>query len=392
MPQPGSPPKQETKRPTKRRKTNSVDKPPTSRKSSKGKGKASPRKQKSVSPTENEEDEDDEGDELNIKNELLTDALMKASTLEAARNTRRVPSSVPPSRSGKTATRVFALWKQNKSYYPGTVNRFVSPDRWMISFDDGQEGMATIDQMRYLDLRAGEKVFSSRLSFVFKKFISGVNPSSTMQVTEEDGDTNVLAIEEIMLGPRTCDAETWNDRRISKEDIVTEEDLPPKSTSRDAPASAVQARRTSTNSIVDRIFSGYGILVTGIENSAKTSLLAKIEQHDGQVVEDWEEILHAHAHDRSDRRTFSREDLEISPSLSFDTLVLVADAFSQTSKFLIAVALGVPCVSSVWVKDSITKVRHRQLMCCHKLILYFFSEGCAAHWSISAPSRAVRLP
>lgn len=77
------------------------------------------------------------------------------------------------------------------------------------------------------------------------------------------------------------------------------------------------------------------------------------------MVSDWSTIFELDAEHSGKRWTAGREHVSYAKGASdIRHVFLLADEANQKPKFLIALALGIPCVSITWLLDSILEVCH----------------------------------
>lgn len=127
------------------------------------------------------------------------------------------------------------------------------------------------------------------------------------------------------------------------------------------PASASRRRPSATSGNAPDLFSDMAFVITmhpagksdGAKEKDKNQLSRDIAQHGGTVYDSWDSLYAVQGKDNIS----GRKDIRwIAPRRGVTTVLLLADQPTQTAKYLMALALGVPCVSSTWVKDCLAGV------------------------------------
>jgi hypothetical protein len=88
----------------------------------------------------------------------------------------------------------------------------------------------------------------------------------------------------------------------------------------------------------------------------KDSVMLAIKHNGGTVIDDWSSIFPMEGtHSQSNKRWIaSQENFKFKPKPEFEGLervFLLADDYNQKPKFLVALALGIPCLSNEWIRD-----------------------------------------
>jgi hypothetical protein len=106
------------------------------------------------------------------------------------------------------ASRVYALWPQNESFYPGTVMSRLKKGLYAVQFDDENVVATQIDDMRLDDLREGDMVEVSRDSVVVTSVDSGE------VVVEQNGRKVDFPV------PKEVVEEFWEDRHVEEGELI----------------------------------------------------------------------------------------------------------------------------------------------------------------------------
>ncbi|OAX38923.1 hypothetical protein K503DRAFT_740390 [Rhizopogon vinicolor AM-OR11-026] len=299
-----------------------------------------------------------------------TRAPSKASTLSKTSDTpvqptkaaQRLRLTASASRAVTTqpATRVFGLWKQDGHYYAGTVYSLQAGTRYLIKFDDTTQDYVDITKLRRCELRIGDAVI----------LVEGDVRGTVVDVTEmgagsigvevDDGSdvmTSNAKIANIRVASRAI-LSHWKDRTLTADSIVTVVRPKPLQAT---PSPSKMSLMSATSVKQKKPFAKTGFVVTltvGNKNpeKMKDDAMLAIKHNGGMVIDDWSSIFSMEGvHSQSNKRwTASQEDFKFRPKPEFEGLervFLLADDCNQKPKFLVALALGIPCLSYDWVQN-----------------------------------------
>ncbi|CDO68291.1 hypothetical protein BN946_scf184799.g18 [Trametes cinnabarina] len=252
----------------------------------------------------------------------------------ATRPTKRLKSASNARSLGGTATRVFALWKQDGHYYSGTVHSQVELGKYDIHFDDGDSSQVELKHMRACRLRQGDNVLlqGATKAVVVKPPSSGTaghQPGDEVLLDlDEDGEESVQ-VQSIRLAPRLACEPTPS--RLS------------------APSeSSLRGGRKTLNKT--------GLVITfspKYEEKERASLNAEIRRNGGVVLDDWTSLfaMDGTIAQKGNRWCLKADDIKWSDRKDVDRAFLVSDDYSHKPKYLLALALGIPCLSVEWVRQ-----------------------------------------
>lgn len=286
-------------------------------------------------------------------------AVTPATSTRAAKRLRSMASSIRG--FDADATRVFALWKQDGHFYSGTVYSHESGAFYRVKFDDGTEGLANLDQMRACEPRVGDDVLFGKRARTSKVVdVSKAHSDKLVSISVDD------EIEEVGLGNIRIASKTisysWKDRALYPEAIISVlSPVKPKlspSPSKLSMLSGVSARSTRR-----KLFANTGLVVTlsaGNQNWSKdkTSVMSAIKNTGGAVIDDWQSIIRMDGKHfmGGNRWVINLSEVKWNGNENIERVFLLADDSNQKPKFLIALALGIPCVSLAWLYDSVEAV------------------------------------
>lgn len=281
----------------------------------------------------------------------------KAANRSASRVASNTPSMASGTRSSKrpkhhpTATRVFALWKQDAAYYSGIVyERSGPPDRFQIHFDDSDEDAVDVKNLRRLELQIGDRV----------TIIESQEKATVVNVDEQDrGMVAVRIIDDfspemevrvsgIKIHNRSV-ASQWGNRMINADEIIT---LISKTKSE-----ATSSLRNSSTDLNKKVLNKVGFVVTlSVKcdwEKEKETIMRIIKTNGGTVLDDWSDIFSlAGEYSANKKRWVIRSD-SIGTELKHDIqqVFLVSNEANAKPRFLTALALGIPCLSVEWLKS-----------------------------------------
>ncbi|KAJ1310489.1 hypothetical protein OPQ81_007222 [Rhizoctonia solani] len=270
---------------------------------------------------------------------------------------RPASGSTTPVTSGLVGTRVLAWWHAG-NYFFGTV---VSPEvkgRCEIEFDDGTSSKVPLTRIRRATLRIGDdlKVTEANGSVVDATVVDVSNweTKHKVRVSITEGGEEVRKMVEsrvISITTKTV-GKSWGDRML-------DEKLPVPSIKRKGTVA-----QAGTTSRAGSKLSGYAFVLTlkaedvGVSEKEldgwKTRLRAKIEGQSGVVVDEWEELFAVRG--KVDANGWYAEEMALQyvggnswPDVR--KVFLLSGKMGTTPKYLMALALGVPCLSYKWVDE-----------------------------------------
>ncbi|KAF8077869.1 hypothetical protein FPV67DRAFT_1662656 [Lyophyllum atratum] len=304
------------------------------------------------------------------KRSVLPSKTTKANS-KVSKKTMKVPSITPSTRQAKRLrsatstskmgdlepTRVFALWKQDGHFYPGTVHSDMGGARYTVHFDDSTEGVVALDQMRLLDLRVGDDVLVPKLARGVKVVdVAKLESSGFVSVRTDSGITEVT-LQAIKIASKTI-SYAWKDRTISPDTLVTTvkpERVKPSPTPSKLSLASGPSIRGPRTSIFDKTALAVTISSNGNWEKEKESVMSAVRNNGGSVINDWSDVIRMDGkHSNGNHRWVIRKaDAQWTGKDEIERVFLVADDSSLKPKFLIALALGIPCLAVSWLHDSV---------------------------------------
>lgn len=244
-------------------------------------------------------------------------------------------------------------------YYPGTVCVEITPSDpapastlFTVQFDDGFEEDVDVEYMRQFQLEPDDVVRVTRR----RKGRTRVCPAQVLDVERWD-TAEVAEVHELDQGPDADDYDIkgkylsvsedriydqWNERRVSTRTLLRDQDF-------DQPAH-------------NDCLSGMGFIITLPDiPKSKRSLMKLIEVSGGLVYDDWSAIVSFNGSvEVAGKRIVGRTaDMRIgkdSRKAPPSALFCLTNEPRTTPKYIIALALGVPCLSIDWVLDRVVQV------------------------------------
>ncbi|KIK97506.1 hypothetical protein PAXRUDRAFT_824849 [Paxillus rubicundulus Ve08.2h10] len=273
------------------------------------------------------------------------------------RSVKRPRSGMSSNRALVTerATRVFALWKQDGHYYSGTIYSHGLKTKYLVKFDDGTEDEVELKNMRRCELVAGDHVI------VIQDNVRGnVNDVSQLvsngliQVEVDQGaETATCDVElrDIRIANRTLQTQ-WKTRMLTAEVIVTV--VKPKPLLDTTPSKQSLVSTISGKAQRELVKTGFVVTLSprnANSDKMKNNAMLAIKQHGGLVVDDWSNVFTMEGkHSQSNKRWAALpEDLRWKSEARLDRVFLLSDDANQKPKFLLALALGIPCLSFEWL-------------------------------------------
>ncbi|KAH8116815.1 hypothetical protein DFH11DRAFT_1852350 [Phellopilus nigrolimitatus] len=285
-----------------------------------------------------------------------------------AKRPRTSASSAPPvtTRFGAgIGTQVFALYKADSSYYGADVYTLNGTRAHVKYFDGLEDPNLGVTQMRKFMLKKGDTVFSGGIihkATVIDDSLWDTENEVRAQYTEgpEEGLEFVVEADNVRISARSIQSQ-WRDRTLELSEIIPVVGRRPLKDTPSPSKMSVLSTAMSTKAVRNKTLAKYAFVVTlgpGNTNWAreKDRIVSMIKDSGGTVLGDWLDIFSLQGkHTNANKRwTILREDVQYVPrdkgSAAIDRVFLVANVFNQKPKFLLALALGIPCVSNDWLE------------------------------------------
>ncbi|KZT51253.1 hypothetical protein CALCODRAFT_503782 [Calocera cornea HHB12733] len=281
--------------------------------------------------------------------------------LEVAADEEPTPS--PAIRAGAPFSRVFALWSKDKCYYPATVTAQVSAGRqagqFNVLFDDESISCVPVDSLRAAVLKEGDTIAIQkgrqwREARIMEGAFSTVQLETLVRVRFDEGSQSTEKVTVRYLRVPKNAVTEWDDRKLTSEQVTPQvvvkkepEDRrkragtagPGAGSASDSPlAPPSQRHRIRPTSAV---LEGHAFIVTSKEDKSKQDLVQRIQLASGEVSEEFGDFFNVDAQ----RITWKGAERGLT------AVWCIAREVSTTPKYLMALALGVPCLGSKFISD-----------------------------------------
>lgn len=279
-----------------------------------------------------------------------------AATKRAKRGTTATPVRSLRSESAKNfnsvdGTRVFALWPQDGHWYAGVVHSEAEEGRYLVHFDDTNRNCLRILEMRSCDLRQDDEVLYESLNRPARV----VTVDGLRVLVDFDGKTEWKVMRELRI-PNATIRYGWNDRTLSKHDIVTTHSR--QTTATPAHSTAV-GPSTTDGPKLKHLMGSTGFIITSRDASEKDDIHAEVRRLGGHILDNFPTDvidLKGQLADKKNNWILSKKQAVWKGDRNTKRLFLIADDSLLTPKYLLALALGIPCVSQAWLTDSAESV------------------------------------
>jgi hypothetical protein len=250
-------------------------------------------------------------------------------------------------------TRVFARWPLCKHFYAGFVHSRspVQSDFYVVRFDDGTECPVHISNLRQSELEEGDEVFvigykqSGRVTATDRWDTEGYVRVQVDTGGELDVKAGSIKIHESVIDG--C----WGERLVHENSICTMLQAQGLTTSTTKSAAV---NGTSTSKFLKRI--GFVVTMKSSDDKDRAHLFDLIKNNGGKVIDDWANLF-PFSPTQTDRSWIARRADVKHKDLGVQTVFLLADEPNQKPKYLVALALGIPCVSTQWLLECCDQVR-----------------------------------
>lgn len=270
--------------------------------------------------------------------------------------------------------------------------------RFTVLFDDGDSMEVDVSKMRRGDLRVGDMLIVNGKARQIAKVtdITGWGVAGKWSVdvviNHRNGSQEEATIESKNLRVSEKEVERqWVDRRLEIDDVELAEinsfstntgtnsneaslATPAPKPATNAPPSARRvhyalpgsAQRQQGGRVGTRgpersgLFTGIAFVIThhpesGVTDARKDRLKKDIERYGGYVANNWDEVYSIEGHGNIS----GRKDIKwVLNKPGITNVLLLADKATQTVKYLMALALGVPCVSTQWITDCLAGIEY----------------------------------
>ena len=285
--------------------------------------------------------------------------------LGSAAKKRKVSSSALA--ENDAPTRVFALWRQDNHYYSGTVYSVAVNERtkYTINFDDGTTDQADLAKMRLCKLMEGDQVIVPERQKAVVVDASRFESSGIVTVEIDNGeelDHVDVEAADIRIASRTLNS-AWTNRMLTTDDIhpVVRPNPPLKNSPSPSKMTLGSAASVKAGHLHLR---KTGLVVTmspkqDISGKTRDKVLAAIKAAGAVIIDDWTDIFSMDGTFSRDskRWTAKYEDIKCTVrNKNVEQVFLLSDDHNAKPKYLMALALGIPCLDYNWILESASSV------------------------------------
>lgn len=300
-----------------------------------------------------------------------------STTTPVARPTKRIKVESLTEMKKSGATRVLALWRRDAYFYCGTVFSETSPGEYWIHFDDDCQEKVSIDRLRALDFQPQDSVTfigsegeeEDDNVTIFK--VSCNTPGEETVIIESDAGRSEVPVRKVKVVWDSIDHE-WGERKLEAWQIEPYEK--PAKVSSPSGQSITDSHGVIGGNSKSRLFAktGFAVSLMGGDDAPerRRELSNMIKAHGGTIIPDWKDIfgINGACELQGKRWVWKKEDVKFlkngKTSGKFDKVFLLANEASQKPKFLVALALGIPCVDVRWLEECVEEVRRAVLLLC----------------------------
>ncbi|CCO25995.1 hypothetical protein BN14_00009 [Rhizoctonia solani AG-1 IB] len=267
-----------------------------------------------------------------------------------------ISCSTTPAPPKSVGTRVLAWWSGG-NYFFGTIMSEESKGRWEIGFDDGTSSKVPLTRIRRAALQVGDNIQVKDGGSMVNATVLGITNWETKRKVRvsiiHDGKDVRKEVESRAISiPTKTVTKSWGNRMFNGGPSTS-------STKRKTAAS-----QGGTTSKTRSKLAGYAFVLTlkaedvGVGEKElegwKVKLRSKIEGHGGVVVDEWEELFSIRGREDANGWYAEGAALHYTGATSWPDVrkvFLLSGRIGTTPKYLMALALGVPCLSYKWVDE-----------------------------------------
>ena len=277
------------------------------------------------------------------------------------RQSKRLRSAMTTSKlNSEEPTRVIALWKPDCHYYPGVVHSTNTDSQYLIKFYDDTDAWVKLDHLRRLELRVGDNVLIA--NYIRTSRVVNIDGQDDGEVqVHVDEEVKTMQISELRISSKTVTYD-WKDRMLTPQSIVPIM-KPVKPHLSPSPSKLSMLNVPLVRSDSKTVLAKTGLIVTlsasnGKWEKEKEKVMNAVKKSGGIVIDDLTTILRMDGKhlENGNAWIIKKADVEWIGDEEIERLFLVADEPNQKPKFLTALALGIPCLNTEWLYDSVKSV------------------------------------
>ena len=273
-------------------------------------------------------------------------------------------------------TRVLAYYSQNNRYYPAWVHALSGSRAHVKYFDGDEDTSVSISKLYRLNFQIEDTVCyeinSTKQATIVD--VSDIASKDEIRVCIMDGprrkDYETVSVGDIHIPSRVVQSQ-WKDRAIDELEIMPatgrKQPRATPSPSKTSMLSRSSSRQMGNRDIANHALDRYGFVITLSvgDNRAreKEALEATVTRLGGVVLEDWSKLLSLdgkHSGKGNKQWSLESKDVKYAPSRdpktasaidAVEKVFLLSDKENKKPRYLLALALGIPCVSAEWLDE-----------------------------------------
>lgn len=328
----------------------------------------------------------DEGPQTRKRKRAMTASASKSGYKTVARRSvKRQRTSTPPqslststpaTHAQEKGTRVLAYYSHNNKYYPAWVHAISGSRAHVKYFDDDEDTSVAISKLYRLELQIDDTIcYQPKGNYqAVVVDISDLKSKDEIRIRFMDGpkrgDYGTVSMRDIHIPSRVVQSQ-WKDRVIDELEIMPatgrKHSRGTPSPSKASMLSRSPSRQMGNRDIVNTALERYGFVITLSvgDNRAKDkeALEATITRLGGVVLEDWSKLFSLdgkHSGKGNKQWSLNSKDVKYAPSRdpkianaidSVERIFLISDKENKKPRYLLALALGIPCVSADWLEE-----------------------------------------
>lgn len=305
---------------------------------------------------------------------------------------KRIRTS-PASRNAKAiarfgagiGTQIFAPFKSDSFYYGAEVQQVLSDQRVHIKFfDDLEDTSSLIRNLRRFQLRVNDTITvedGKRATVVDDSRWTADNEVTAIYMDGDEEQSIIINAKDVRIPARSIQSQ-WKDRSLDPKEIMP---AIQRRTIRETPSpSKLSSSSVLSSRLTRKPLSRYALIITlGPKNDnswvVKKEMYQKmVRSSGGTLLNDWSDIYSMPGKYTYSNKRFIMTQDDFKYSLrdknhndTFDKVFLVSDIHNQKPKYLMALALGIPCISTDWL-DALAEGKQESWS--HHLLAAGYSE------------------
>jgi hypothetical protein len=241
---------------------------------------------------------------------------------------------------------VLAFWPPNKAYFPGCVTERTNQE-YEVRFLDKTVRTVVLQELRLCSFRVGDVVWSGLKKFKWELRVEKVKLNA-IEVSRGGKALGALKLKSVFV-PENIIERDYEDRRVTAAMLRLPVNSPYAATSQSRLIAAAAPSPTKSRT---RIFARKIFLVTSAAGTRHAEVDKLIEDHGGLIKSSWQAIFDLPPDGFGSRL---KTDSNRTPFVIF-----VGTPDKMMPKLMVALAKGIPCLSSRYVEDAVQTVGQKK--------------------------------